>query len=63
MEWFQRSSYPNPKEYADVTISQALSSLVDREILERQGATRGARYRFSEDLLRSIYGKKPGAAR
>lgn len=58
MEWFQRSSYPNPKEYADVTISQALSSLVERKILERRGETRGARYRLSEDLLRSIYGRK-----
>lgn len=58
VEWFQRSTYPNPKGYADVTLSQALASLVDREILERKGETKGARYRLSEHLLRGIYGRR-----
>ncbi len=58
MESFQRSTYPNPRGYADVTISQALGSLVERGILERQGETKGARYRLSEDLLRSVYGRR-----
>lgn len=58
MAWFQRSTYPNPNGYAAVTISQALASLVDRKILERQGETKGARYRLREDLLRSVYGPR-----
>lgn len=58
VEWFQRGAYPNPKRYADVTLSQALGSLVEQGILERQGETRAARYRLGEGLLRNVYAKR-----
>lgn len=54
-EWFQRGDFPNKPEYAGVTLSGALASLVRRGAFERKGDKRGARYRLSEDFLRGIY--------
>lgn len=51
LEWFQRADFPNESGYADQTITDALSSLRTKDLLDREGQKRGTKYRVSEDLL------------
>lgn len=52
--WFQRGDYPNPNDYAGVTLSSALSSLHDRGILDKRGDRRTAEYRLSDAFLEGV---------
>lgn len=51
LEWFQRADFPNENGYAPQTVTDALSSLRDRDLLDREGQKRGTKYRVSEKLL------------
>ncbi len=56
LEWFQRADFPNENGYVPQTITDALSSLRDREFLDREGEKRGTKYRVSETLLEQLRG-------
>lgn len=53
--WFGRSDYPNPGNYADTTVSASLRELVEDDVLETKGRTKGRKYRLHPDFLRSLY--------
>ncbi len=54
LEWFQRGDFPNEDGYAPQTVTEALSSLHSRGLLDREGEKRGTRYRVSDDLLERL---------
>jgi len=60
LEWFQRGDFPNENGYAPQTVTEALSSLRSRGLLDRKGQKRGTKYRVSEDLLDRLRAAEEG---